>query len=444
MIGGVNVYLSAVSPRFPLRTESDLRLAITEGLLVENHWVDVKRELPDTGKNERVAKDLAAFSVDGGTILIGVDEPEPGRFVLAPLLRGQIPERLQQVAALSVDPPVTVVVDEIRTDDADDERVYLVVHVPQSPAAPHQAKGQYMRRGDTTNLVMSDAEVRAMHGRRPAGSERAAEILDEEVARRPRVTKAKHSWLCGFAHPVAAGDRVWARRVEVREWEPWFQQIYDLASHQVDAAGAGLPQKMTGRDRRPAGVVALSDGLRPNRQPNLSSTFRRGVDVEFRRDGGIRVFCAPITKQVMSVDWGGPETLTAVPVQAHLVEEAELIRQVRMLLGLALAAADDTGYTGNWLIGLAMGGVDGAGSLILEGGVRDVQVQYPHPGDEVREHVEVTRAQMLQAPGWITDQLLGPTLRVLGSADSFPGLLSDPAPGAVPVSDGDVGVPVAG
>lgn len=56
-------------------TLDELSSALRDGVLVESHLVDFKREIAaGQGANRDLAKDLAAFSVDGGTLFIGVDE----------------------------------------------------------------------------------------------------------------------------------------------------------------------------------------------------------------------------------------------------------------------------------------------------------------------------------------------------------------------------------
>ncbi|WP_246183116.1 AlbA family DNA-binding domain-containing protein [Mycolicibacterium grossiae] len=59
----------------PARTEEELQRLALNGLLEETHWLDLKRELGSgNAANKDLAKDIAAFALDGGTILIGVDE----------------------------------------------------------------------------------------------------------------------------------------------------------------------------------------------------------------------------------------------------------------------------------------------------------------------------------------------------------------------------------
>jgi hypothetical protein len=55
--------------------EGQLRSMVAQGLLDEGHSVELKRQLPP-GKaaNVELAKDLGQFTIDGGVLIIGVDE----------------------------------------------------------------------------------------------------------------------------------------------------------------------------------------------------------------------------------------------------------------------------------------------------------------------------------------------------------------------------------
>jgi len=78
------------------------------------------------------------MTVDGGTLLYGVDEDENGRVTLAaPIeLAGQR-ERIDQIVQTSIMEPPTIYVSELPREEAP-EQGYLLVTVPQSPRAPHQ------------------------------------------------------------------------------------------------------------------------------------------------------------------------------------------------------------------------------------------------------------------------------------------------------------------
>ena len=66
------------SARWRPTTLQELETAINNALIEENHFLDLKRELKSgASANREIAKDIAAFAIDGGVILIGVDEGPP-------------------------------------------------------------------------------------------------------------------------------------------------------------------------------------------------------------------------------------------------------------------------------------------------------------------------------------------------------------------------------
>ena len=104
-------YLADVTNPGPIwnpRTEHELTDAAQNGLLNETHKLDLKRELESGDSADRgLAKDVASFSLDGGTILIGVDEATSPPS-LTPVVLNGLPERVEQIAAMRVDEPVLV------------------------------------------------------------------------------------------------------------------------------------------------------------------------------------------------------------------------------------------------------------------------------------------------------------------------------------------------
>ena len=81
--------------------EAGLLAAYQGGLLEERNWCDLKSSLPlSKAANAELARDLASFSVDGGTLIIGLDEKEPRGSPLTPVDLNQVTaERIEQVAA---------------------------------------------------------------------------------------------------------------------------------------------------------------------------------------------------------------------------------------------------------------------------------------------------------------------------------------------------------
>lgn len=122
-------------PPWPPTTEPALSAAATNGVLTETHTLDIKQELPQGPSGTRgIAKDIAAFSLDGGTIVIGVDETtSPPSLTPVPL--DGLAERIEQIAATAVDEPalITTTVIESQRNPA---LGYVLVSVPASPRAP--------------------------------------------------------------------------------------------------------------------------------------------------------------------------------------------------------------------------------------------------------------------------------------------------------------------
>jgi predicted HTH transcriptional regulator len=146
-------------------TLQELETAINNGLIEENHFLDFKRELKPPGQsaNREFAKDIAAFAVDGGVILVGVDEGPP--VSVNPIPLQGLAERVEQIGLMTVTEPVSVTTTLLRTAD-DQQSGVLVIEVPASPRAPHMVDGRYYARGDKTNIVLSDQEVLRFHQRR--------------------------------------------------------------------------------------------------------------------------------------------------------------------------------------------------------------------------------------------------------------------------------------
>ena len=86
-------------------TLQELDTAINNGLIEENHFLDFKRELqPGQSANKDIARDIAAFAIDGGLILIGIDEGPP--VLINPIPLNGLAERVEQIGLMAVTEPV--------------------------------------------------------------------------------------------------------------------------------------------------------------------------------------------------------------------------------------------------------------------------------------------------------------------------------------------------
>jgi hypothetical protein len=75
------------------------------------------------------------------------------------------------------------------------------VLIPASPAAPHQVEGQYRGRADTTNYVLSDADVRRIQAER----HRARRDIDNELQDMVRRDPSPSRLRCGGTVLCSAG-----------------------------------------------------------------------------------------------------------------------------------------------------------------------------------------------------------------------------------------------
>jgi predicted HTH transcriptional regulator len=150
-----------------------------------------------------LAKDLAQFAIDGGTLIIGISERDD-TLKLEPVELKGLKERIEQVAQSRVDPPLFVQVREIRSSDP--QKGYLVVVVPPSAMAPHMVNGRYWARGSATKYIMPDVEVWRHHERRQPVKEDLYALLEKEIERDPVPDgKFGHLFLVATPHPEREG-----------------------------------------------------------------------------------------------------------------------------------------------------------------------------------------------------------------------------------------------
>jgi len=193
------------------RSEQTIVSAATAGDLEETHTFDAKAALPPEGdkrKSHDLAVDVAAMTVDGGTLLYGVGEDEHGR----PTVPSPIPcagqrERIDQIVQTRISEPPYIEVDEVPSAE-DPARGYPLVVVPPSPRAPHQVDGRYRGRGATSNRVLGEVEVAQLYRRREEWEVDIAQLLDEEVRTSGYSPTRQLIYLHAIARPVAPHEHV--------------------------------------------------------------------------------------------------------------------------------------------------------------------------------------------------------------------------------------------
>lgn len=79
---------------------------------------------------------MSSFSIDGGTIVICIDEKKPNGEARKPVTLKGLPEKIEQIAQWSVHPPLQISCTTVESGNSDGTG-YVLVHIPPSPLAPH-------------------------------------------------------------------------------------------------------------------------------------------------------------------------------------------------------------------------------------------------------------------------------------------------------------------
>lgn len=154
-------YLGPSVGQIPLGTWDELLSAAGGGSLEETQWVELKQQLrpSDRDGNIELARDLASLSLYGGVLVIGVTDKT---FEVVGCDISGMADRISQVAAMRVEPPLSPVIYPAIQHPEDESKHVLVVEVPASPHAPHMVDGSYWARSSNGKRKLSDAEVRPL------------------------------------------------------------------------------------------------------------------------------------------------------------------------------------------------------------------------------------------------------------------------------------------
>ena len=398
--GAMPPYLSPQNPRWIPATEDDLAQAARQGLLEETHYLDIKASIPSGGSSNReLARDLASFAVDGGTIIVGVSESDGGAPELTPVHLSGLPERVEQVARSVPDPPVPVTCTPIPAS-AGPGLGYLLVEVPATGTAPHMVAGVYMGRGDKTKLRLSDAEVVRLHHARERTDEVVARLLDDYIARDPvPASQRRQAHLFVIAVPVRPRPEM---LLQARTDGRWTNLLTELT--RSGAEFGGPPPAV-----RPSLLSASQFGHRADGGAltyNLTEARRieheeseDAVEIEFSEDGAVRVTHTRFSDAVEG---------------RQVLFEGAMPDLVRRTVGVAAAVADRTGYLGQWMLGVAATGIAG---LPVYGSGRVFASALATVGADHLEYRQYTAAAALElqeSPGAVTQRLVGRFLRSIG------------------------------
>ncbi|MGX1095722.1 hypothetical protein RKD47_006403 [Streptomyces albogriseolus] len=418
-----SIYLTSDNPRWMPKTEADLQAAVDGGLFEESHHLDLKKAPNSKGDNKELARDLSSFAVDGGTLIIGVQENKESRtFGLAPQPLNGLPEKIEQVARTIPDPPLNILTEEIRAA-ADDGTGYLIVHIPASPVAPHMVDNRYFGRGDKTKYQMGDAEVVALHARRRNTEADTLALLRTEMDEDPLRDVGAQSHLFLVAQPTA-GRRDMC--LPITGAQDWNMRLHTLVSRvqknqtlrEVRANHGFSPDLSHAHQghRRARGVALSSSSLRSDRTHVADGSWGEEdvIEVQLFEDGGLRLFMTRLSDN--------PNRQASENEEEQVLFDAGAVIHTRHMLELIRLVSEDVGYHGNWVLAVGANRLRGRRRY---SGQSYFPSNYRYSADTYEECTGATLAELRDAPGAVTRRLLGPLLRSLGSEELFTKALTD-------------------
>jgi hypothetical protein len=355
-----SAYLGPEKGRWMPNAWSDIVEAAAGGLLDESHWVDLKQELP-AGKrthNTELAQDLASLAVDGGLLVVGIEDHNSRAGKVCGVGLAKLADRVDQVARDKVRPSLVVRSHEVRDPDRAGWGC-LLVHIPPSAEAPHMVDYVYYGRGDRANVRLSDEQVRAIiEDRRRGRTDVIAELRrmadDDPITADER--QLGHLYL--LAQPETAAEEA---LVELLARDDAMRVIQEIIGPIVRERGSGATgfepdiHRLWDRVPRAEGLALTSYSAEegPGREKTL-------LELVIREDGGIRLTCGRGTDVFPRPGFPPPDR-PPMAVIAMLV--LGLTHSVAALAGRLVD--EYAAYQGQWRLGIRMDRLRGAAPLDL-------------------------------------------------------------------------------
>ena len=388
-------------------TTADELLAAIPGF-EETASLEAKREFPAPGKNDDLAVDVAAMSVDGGTIIYGISEDKStGTFSAQPIPLAGLVERLTSVVRSKVAGSLTFDATALRSDD-DAELGYLVVSVPPSPAAPHmvESKGEmrFYGRGPGGNILLTQGDIDRLYERRQRTyEERLAKFTDWLEQMPPNYSSTFYLMIRPLMGDSGLLERAWPENQEGQIF-PAIQQARAIVGGRFQL-GIGLDLVFTNR------IVRTLTGFRLANSDDESIVLTITVD----EDG------------TMGCSLQGVARSVSTAIHDFEVFEDRICAQIgAQLICMAGNCYERAGYFGSVDLSFEVRGHEGAtGADWLFGNMIPPATGYPAISGPLRGDLR-TSASSLMGSGWaaVSGELFRRMFEVVGPPrrpDIFPG-----------------------
>lgn len=405
----VTVYLGSAKGRWAPASWSDVLDAAAGGLLDESHWIDLKRELSSSNRNHNteLAKDLASLAVDGGVLMIGIEDNDSraGRVSGVPL--AGLADRVDQVARDKVRPSLTVRSQEIPDPDHEGWGC-LLIHVPPSPQAPHMVDYVYYGRGDRANIRLADEQVRMIIEKRSRSRTDVVDDLRRMADDDPIIGDERQlGHLYVLAQPEVATEDLFLDLLTRSDAMVDLQRIIGEVRRNRGRATTGFAPDadyLLHRIPRAEGMALTSYSVEdgPGREEYL-------LELVIREDGGIRLICGRGTPSLGSgVSLNDrPQTFVIVMLVLGLTH---------LVAALGGRLADEFGaYQGQWRLGVRLDRLRGVlPADSVSGGPGN-----PYSRDDYEKVTSASTEELINSPHAVAERLLAYLLRGLGIAHRY-------------------------
>ena len=409
-----SAYLGPEKGRWTPIAWSDVVEAAAGGLLDESHWVDLKREFP-AGKrthNTELAQDLASLAVDGGLLVVGVEDHDSRAGKVCGVELAGLADRVDQVARDKVRPSLVVRSHEVRDPDRTGWGC-LLVHVPPSAEAPHMVDYVYYGRGDRANVRLGDEQVRAIiEGRTRGRADVTAELrqmAEDDPITAPGVREFGHLYL--LAQPETAAEEALVEFLASDAAAGVLQELLKAVLRERGSSPSGYrPDVDQLLDRAPRAEGLALTSYSAEEGPRRERTL---LELVVREDGGVRLTCGRGTD--------------AFPETAYPPDKPPIAVIVMLVLGLAHSVAALAGrlgdayaaYQGQWRLGIRMDRLRGAVPLDRLQGHPLHRPGHPYTRDEYERVTSASTEELVNAPHAVAERLVAPLLRGLGIAQQY-------------------------
>ncbi|MGY1893806.1 helix-turn-helix domain-containing protein [Nocardia gipuzkoensis] len=320
---------------------------------------------------------------------------------LQPIDLTGLPERVETIARTAVHEPVQVTSTRITAADSAPGYGYLVVHVPQSPRAPHMADGRFYGRGDKTNRVLPQEEVLRLHERRLR--ERGDIIAETHRAIEGLGTRqGRDSILAILAEPLGADEDLLVPLAAAGNWQHEILQLLQSALQPSHRRYAPNFADSPGFGRR-AGGVSVTTGMYNGRRWEGED---RAAEITLHENGSLLLASERAV-------WTYESRVQPPRPSAEVIFETLIIGHLDLLIRLVARVADKYGFTGSWRFGIVITGLNGARSLTLDEGWGPEGPPYT-----ATTYERATTASLLDLttnPRAVTETLVASLLRSIGS-----------------------------